>query len=57
MLEDFYSLLEAYLDEADKYEEKPTKASAKRMRDFINRMQKIAVSTKKTLIELDKAGY
>ena len=54
MLEQFNSLVSKYQSEASMYASKPTKASSKRLRDLINQMQKIAVATKKHLIELDK---
>ena len=56
-MDHFQSLANSFTVEAALYKAKPTKASAKRLRDIINQMQKIAVSTKKTLIDLDKAGY
>lgn len=54
MLEQFNTLVSKYQSEASLYASKPTKASSKRLRDLINQMQKIAVSTKKHLIDLDK---
>ena len=54
MLEQFNSLVSKYQSEASMYASKPTKASSKRLRDLINQMQKIAVATKKHLIDLDK---
>lgn len=54
MLEQFNNLVTAYQNESSMYAHRPTKASSKRMRDLINQMQKLAVSTKKHLISLDK---
>lgn len=39
------------------YTVKPTKAGAKRIRDLLNQVQKLAVAEKKRLVEADKAGY
>ena len=54
MLKEYTTLVSKYQSEASMYATKPTKASSKRLRDLINQMQKLAVSTKKHLIELDK---
>jgi hypothetical protein len=54
MLGQFTILAEKYITEVEAYASKPTKASSKRLRDLINQMQKLAVATKKHLIELDK---
>lgn len=39
------------------YSVKPTKASAKRIRELLNQIQKGAVAEKKRLIAADVAGY
>jgi len=54
MLEQFSNLVASYQTELALYRAKPTKASSARLRGLINQMQKIAVATKKHLIELDK---
>ncbi len=57
MINQYNTLVEAFNEEYQKFSLKPTKASSKRLRDLINQMQKIAVSTKKSLIESDSVGY
>jgi hypothetical protein len=54
MLEQYNTLVSKYHSEVSLYASKPTKASSKRLRGLINQMQKLAVATKKHLIELDK---
>ena len=54
MFAQYTNLVAKFQSEAASYASKPTKASSKRLRDLINQMQKLAVSTKKHLIELDK---
>ena len=54
MLNEFNTLVTRYQAEAASYASKPTKAASKRMRDLINKRQKLAVETKRKLISLDK---
>lgn len=51
------SLIQKLNSEYAMFNQKPTKASSKRIRDLINQIQKSAVAEKKRLIEADKAGY
>lgn len=57
MINQYNTLVEAFNDEYQKFSLKPTKASSKRLRDIINQMQKLAVSTKQSLIKSDAVGY
>ena len=56
-MEHFPELISKLQAELSNYEAKPTKASSKRIRDYINQVQKQAVAMKKALIEADKVGY
>lgn len=47
-------LTEKLVTEASEYKEKATKASSKRMRDYINQIKKIATIAKQELIQQDK---
>ena len=56
-MENFNTLIklaEKLSNEADAYQEKATKASSKRMRDYINQIKKLATMAKQELIQQDK---
>ena len=52
-----HELIKSLHAEYTAYELKPTKASAKRIRDLLNQVQKTAVAEKARLVSADKAGY
>ena len=44
------------LSQAQAYQDKPTKAESKRMRDTLNDLKKVATDAKKELIALDEGS-
>lgn len=49
-------LAKKLLDQAQAYQDKPTKAESKRMRDTLNDLKKVATDAKKELISLDEGS-
>jgi hypothetical protein len=54
-LETAIELAEKLIAEKAAYDARPTKASSKRMRDYLNQSKKVATAAKQELIEADKA--
>ncbi len=54
MFNQYNNLVDKYSKELEEYKVKPTKASSKRLREYILQMQKLSVGAKKDLISLDK---